>query len=56
MIYIPIINRNGKAEKLSREFFTSEEGVKRFIKEKTNKYNDFVSCYRTKVRPKPYYR
>ena len=51
MIYIPIININGQVDTISREFFTSEERVKRFIKDPNNAFNDFISCYKRTVKP-----
>jgi len=51
MIYIPIVNVGGNVDTISREFFTSEEGVKRFIKNQDNDYNDYVSCYKVHVKP-----
>ncbi len=49
MIYIPIAVNNGEVDAISREFFTSEEGVKNYIKEE-NIYNDFISCYKTTIK------
>ena len=49
MIYIPIAVNNGEVDAISREFFTSEEGVKNYIEEE-NIYNDYISCYKTNIK------
>ena len=53
MIYIPIVNINGNVDTISREFFTTERGVKEFIKDSSNAFNDFISCYKRTVKPLP---
>lgn len=51
MIYIPIINIGGQVDTISREFFTTEKGVKEFIANSDNAFNDFISCYKRTVKP-----